>query len=73
MIKNNIHIVNTERELRPNSIKIWKDNAKTKTGNESFCFDTARLWNQATPKIKNASSLGIAKSAIKKFAKTFEI
>ena len=70
---NNTHISDSERTLRPTSIKIWKDSAKTKVGNESFCFDTARLWNEATPEIKNANSLGIARNAIKKFTRTLEI
>ena len=73
MVRNDIHMANSDRTLRPNSIKIWKDNAKTKVGSESFCFDTARLWNNATTDIKNASSIGRAKSAIKKFARTLEI
>ena len=69
---NNKHSNNSDRTLRPNSVKIWKDSAKSKAGSESFCIDTAKLWNNISPDIKNATSLGIAKSAIKKFTKTLE-
>ena len=31
------------------------------------------MWNNAPTDIKNASSIGMAKSAIKKFARTLEI
>ena len=73
MIPNNINFSNADRELRPTSIKEWKDFAKSKVVCESFCIDTAKLWNSATLEIKNASTIGIAKSAIKKFARTVEI
>ena len=66
-------VSHTDRILRPNSIKVWKDTTKSKTGGESFCFDTAKLWNNISHEIKNASSIGIARNAIKKFAKTIEI
>ena len=71
MMTNNIS--DSDRTLRPTSIKIWKDSARTKVGNESFCFDTARLWNEAPPNIKNALSIGIARNAIKKFSRTLEV
>ena len=73
MIPNNINISNADRELRPTSIKVWKDFAKSKVVCESHCIDTAKLWNSATQEIKNACTIGIAKSAIKKFARTLEI
>ena len=73
MIPNNINITNADRELRPTSIKEWKDHAKSKVVCESHCLDTAKLWNNATQEIKNASTLGIVKSAIKIFARTLEI
>ena len=73
MVPNNHHVPVTDRILRPNSIKVWKDTTKSKTGGESFCFDTAKLWNNISHEIKNASSIGIARNAIKKFAKTIEI
>ena len=37
---NNHHISQSDRTLRPNSIKLWKDYAKTKAGSESFSVDT---------------------------------
>ena len=53
--------------------KIWKDNAKTKTGTNSFSIDTAKIWNNCPEVIKQARSLGIAKSEIKKYCKSFEL
>ena len=72
MVKNNNHTSNSDRTLRPNSIKAWKDAAKSKSGTESFCFDSAKLWNNAPAEIKDVSSIGIARSAIKRFTKTLE-
>ena len=63
----------TDRQLRPTSIKIWKDNAKTKTGTNSFSIDTAKIWNNCPEAIKHASSIGIAKNEIKKYCKSFEL
>ena len=73
MIPNNINFSNADRELRPTLIKEWKDFAKTKVVCESFCIVTAKLWNSATQEIKNVITIGISKSAIKKFARTLEI
>ena len=73
MVLNNSHTPTSDRTLRLNTIKVWKDSAKTKSGSESFCYDTAKLWNNASTVIKNASSLGIAKNNIKKFSKSLEI
>ena len=52
---------------------MWKDSAKTKAGLESFGIDTAKLWNIIPADINNATSIGIAKNAIKKFCKTLEL
>ena len=57
----------THRELRPSSIKIWKDEAKSMAAKVSFSRDTAKLWNNAPEVIKSAQSLNIAKKEIKKF------
>ena len=50
----------------PSSIQIWKDDAKFKAASESFSRDTAKLWNNAPIKIKNAPNLSCAKREIKK-------
>ena len=63
----------SDRILRPTSLKIWKDNAKTKTGTNSFSIDTAKLWNNCPEEIKQARSVGIAKSVIKEHCKTFQL
>ena len=73
MEPNNTNQIQNDRVLRPTSIKLWKDSAKTKTGSNSFSIDTAKLWNSCPDVIKHAKSLGIAKSEIKKHCKTFEI
>ena len=70
---NNQNQVLTDRILRPGSIKIWKDTAKSKVGSESFGVDTANLWNNCPEVIKNAKSIDIAKNAIKNYCKTFEL
>ena len=62
-----------DRMLWPGSIKMWKDNAKTRTGSNSFSIDTAKLWNNCPEGIKNACSLSITKKKIKLYSKTFEL
>ena len=59
--------------LQKAMIKIWKDSAKSKTGTNSFSIDTAKLWNNCPEVIKLATSIGIAKSEIKKHCKTFQL
>ena len=62
----------TERSMRPNTVKKWKDSARTKAAKESMSIDCARLWNNAPTAIHNARTKTIAKSAIKKYARTLE-
>ena len=59
----------TERELRPSSVKLWKDDAKSVAAKVSFSRDTAKLWNNASEGIKNAISLNTAKKEIKSFCR----
>ena len=61
------------REVRSTTTRQWKDHAKYKHSSESFCIDTAKLWNKADNDIKNAETLSKAKTLIKKFCKTLEI
>ena len=72
MEMNKLNRVPTDRTLRPSSIKIWKDTAKTKVGSESFSIDTAKLWNNCPEIVKNAITIGIAKNAIKNYYKSLE-
>ena len=67
MIPNNTFVTTSDRSLRTSSIKVWKDTANSKVGTNSFCMDTAKLWNNCPDNIKNATTIGIAKNAIKKF------
>ena len=73
MIPNNTFVSTSDRILRTSSIKVWKDTANTKVAMNSFCMDTAKLWNNCPNNITNATTIGIAKNAIKKFARTLEI
>ena len=57
----------TQRELRPSSIKIWNDDAKSMAAKVSFSRDAAKLWNNAPEVIKSAQSLNIAKKEIKSY------
>ena len=65
--QNNPNKVQTERSIRPTSIKQWKDSANLKIAQESFTIDAARLWNLAPTDIKQAESLQKAKTNIKKW------
>ena len=56
--------------LRPTSTRMWKEDAKTQQGRDSFCRDTARLWTNAHQSINSATLLLSAKSLIKKHCKT---
>ena len=64
---------NVDRSMRPNTMKMWKDSAKTKAARESMSIDCAKLWNAAPLQIKNANTKATAKREIKKFAMTLEI
>ena len=73
MVANISNKSDTDRVLRPMSIKNWNDFAKTKAASESIGIECAKLWNNAPQDIKSAPTMGIAKSAIKKYCKTFEL
>ena len=73
LIPNNKCATDSDRALRITSIKVWKDTASSKVGVNSFCMDTAKLWNNAPTEIKNAKTIGTARNAIKKFTRTLEI
>ena len=70
---NNPNKLATDRVIRASSIKIWKDEARTGAAKMSFSRDCARLWNMAPESIKQAPTLGFAKSEIKKFCKSLEL
>ena len=58
--------------MRLNTVKKWKDSARTKAAKESMSIDCAKLWNNAPPEIINATSKEMAKREIKKFSKTLK-
>ena len=62
-----------ERTVRSTTTIKWKDYATSKAARESISIDCARLWNNAPSSIKNAPTLGSAKSEIKKFCKSLEL
>ena len=62
-----------DRMVRDSTTRQWKEDAKYKNSRESFCIDTAKLWNKVHLDIKNAENINIAKTKIKAFCKTLEI
>ena len=73
MTKNHPNRPLTNREVRPNTTKKWKDSAKSKAARESMSIDCARLWNIAPPEIINAVTQSAAKREIKKFSRSLEL
>ena len=63
----------TGRTVRPGTRKIWNDEAKSTAAKISFSRDTAKLWNNAPPEIRNASKISSAKREIRKFCKLLEM
>ena len=62
LIPNNLFVPTTDRTLRPSSIKIWKDTSNCKVGTNSFCMDSAKLWNTAPFEMqKEAQALALIK------------
>ena len=51
------------RETRPTTVREWKEDSTTKSGNCCFAIDAARIWNQITPDIKAAPTLLQAKKS----------
>ena len=61
------------REVRSNTVQLWKDDTKITNAKESFIRDAAKLWNNVPIPVKNAKSLYLAKKEIIKFCKTIAI
>ena len=55
------------RETSPTTVREWKEDSKTKSGNCCFVIYAARIWNQITPDIKAAPTLYQAKKVTKKY------
>ena len=54
--------------MRMSSIKMWKDDSKSRAASESMSRDTARLWNTVPDSIKTAKTLCGAKRLIKLYS-----
>ena len=73
MEKNEENLLPNTRELRPTSIRLWKEDGKTSTARESFLRNTAKIWNQAPSSIKEAKTMAIAKKLVKNYCKTLPV
>ena len=58
--------------MRMSSIKMWKDDSKSRAASESMSRDTARLWNTVPGSIKTAKILCGAKRLIKLYCRTLQ-
>ena len=65
----NHNLLTHNRNLRPQANRLLKDNCKLKRNEASFSIDAARLWNAAPKEITEATSIEIAKTAIRRFCK----
>ena len=45
--KNHVNRVETGREVRPSTSRMWNEDSQTRAAKESFSRDTAKLWNMA--------------------------
>ena len=73
MEKNESQLIPNTRELRPTSIRIWKEDGRTDAARESFSRNTAKIWNQAPMTIKDAMTLSLAKKRVKEYCKSLPI
>ena len=64
---------NLTRALRPTSTRELKDNAKSRLGEQSFCINAGKIWNNAPSNIKEAKTLSLAKKLIKIYCKNLPI
>ena len=71
--KHNANRPATNRVLREISTRVWREDAATKIGKESFCRNAAKLWNNASSEVKEAETIYKAKIAIKKYCLTLPI
>ena len=69
----NQNLLTLNRDLRPQQNRVLKDTCKLKKFESSFTIDAARLWNAAPKEITCASSLNIAKNAVRLFCKNLPL
>ena len=70
---NNMTMNESSRVLRPTSVRLWNQDARSNAAKESFSRNAAKLWNAAPENIKNAKSLNMAKKEIKNHCKRLPI
>ena len=63
----------TEYELRPQTNRVFKDDARLLVSQSSFNIDAAKVWNKAPEEVKKAVTLAEAKRKIKSFCKSLLI
>ena len=73
MEKNEENLLPNSRELRPSSIRLWKETGKSSAACESFSRNTAKIWNQAPKSIKEAMTLAQAKKSVIEYCKTLPV
>ena len=73
MEKNEEHLIPNTRRLRPDSVRLWKEDGKSSTARESFSRNTAKIWNQAPKTIKEAKTLNAAKKSVIEYCKTLPV
>ena len=50
--RNNARSEVVERTIKPGTLRLWKEDCKTKQTKKSFTLDVTRIWNQAPQAIK---------------------
>ena len=71
--KNEENKLLNSRELRPTSIRLWREDGKSSAARESFSRNTAKIWNQAPITVKETRTLNQAKKAVKLYCKTLPV
>ena len=73
MEKNEENLIPTSRELRPTSIRHWKEDGKTCAARESFSRNSAKIWNQAPKVVTESGTLSLAKKNVKEYCKMLPV
>ena len=70
---NNPTQLETVRQMRPTTTRLWNQDAKSMAAKCSFSRNAAKLWNGAPLNIKTTVNLNSAKKEITKYCKTLPI
>ena len=71
--KNHANLAPTDRVVRPQTTRVWKEDGRTNTARDSFTRSAAKIWNQAPTEIKTAETLSSAKKLIKSYCQMLPI